>query len=114
MIELHSNAHQLEAAASEQEPKGRDEMSSLQSWRPNHPAVSMSEGNLCMGWQLQVAVLKRLRSENIVRFLGVCFQDSQTMLVTELMSNGSLHNSIRDSHSNASGDKDGDVSWYNK
>ena len=43
---------------------------------------------------IQVAILKRLRAENVVRFLGVCEKDSKTMLVTEFMSGGDLFNRL--------------------
>ena len=38
--------------------------------------------------------MKKLRAENIVRFLGVCNKDSQTMLVTEYMAGGDLFNRL--------------------
>ena len=38
--------------------------------------------------------MKKLRAENIVRFLGVCNKDSKTMLVTEFMAGGDLFNRL--------------------
>lgn len=57
---------------------------------------------------VQVAILKKLRAENIVRFLGVCVQDSKTMLVTEFMQGGDLFNRLTES---AQG---GELAWHNQ
>ena len=38
--------------------------------------------------------MKRLRAENIVRFLGVCEKESKTMLVTEFRAGGALFNRL--------------------
>lgn len=46
--------------------------------------------------ELQVAILKRLRAENVVRFLGVCERKSKIMLVTEYMAGGDLYNRLLD------------------
>lgn len=39
---------------------------------------------------MQVAILKKLRAENIVRFLGVCKKESRTLLCAEFMAGGVL------------------------
>ena len=54
----------------------------------------------------QIAVLKKLRAENIVRFLGVCVTDQHTMLVTEFMEGGDLYRGLDDDI------KRGELSWY--
>ena len=51
--------------------------------------------------------MKKLRAENIVRFLGVCVQDSKTMLVTEFMAGGDLFNRLTESA------KGGELAWHN-
>ncbi len=38
--------------------------------------------------------MKKLRAENVVRFLGVCEKESKTMLVTEFMAGGDLFNRL--------------------
>ena len=38
--------------------------------------------------------MKKLRAENIVRFMGVCNKDNKTMLVTEVLHNGDLYNRL--------------------
>ena len=57
---------------------------------------------------MQVAVLKRLRAENIVRLLGVCLQGGTFMLVTEYMAGGDLWSILRDSQ------KYEELLWYRK
>ena len=44
---------------------------------PNSIALFCDLSQLC----LQVAILRKLRAENVVRFLGVCANGEQTMLV---------------------------------
>ena len=44
--------------------------------------------------RMQVAVLKKLRAENVVRFLGVCGSEQHTMLVTEFMEGGDLYRAL--------------------
>lgn len=54
---------------------------------------------------MQVAIMKKLRAENIVRFLGVCVKDSKTMLVTEFMGGGDLFNRLQEAEG-------GELSWH--
>ncbi|KAK9836640.1 hypothetical protein WJX74_005022 [Apatococcus lobatus] len=54
----------------------------------------------------EVAIMKKLRAENIVRFLGVCVKESKTMLVTEFMAGGDLFNRLSEA------DKGGELSWH--
>ena len=51
--------------------------------------------------------MKRLHAENIVRFLGVCVQDSRTMLVTEYMPGGDLFNRL------SVAEPGGELAWHN-
>ena len=57
---------------------------------------------------MQVAIMKKLRAENIVRFLGVCVKDSKTMLITEFMAGGDLFNRLSEA------EKGGELAWQNK
>ena len=57
---------------------------------------------------MQVAILKKLRAENVVRFLGVCMRDDHTMLVTEFMAGGDLYKGITNPDMRA------ELQWYNK
>ncbi len=43
---------------------------------------------------MQVSILKKLRAENVVRFLGVCVQGNRTMLITEFMAGGDLQRQL--------------------
>lgn len=52
--------------------------------------------------------MKKLRAENIVRFLGVCVKESKTMLITEFMAGGDLHNRLSEA------EKGGELAWHNK
>lgn len=61
-----------------------------------------------MACAMQVAVLKRLRAENIVRLLGVCVQETGTMLVTEFMSGGDLWSNLKDP------EKRKELAWYKR
>ena len=61
-----------------------------------------------MACVLQVAVLKRLRAENIVRLMGVCVQEGNTMIVTELMSGGDLWSNLKDP------EKSKELAWYKR
>lgn len=58
-------------------------------WLPNGPSGHCCVPRYTRGPHLcrpvQVAILKKLRAENVVRFLGVCVHDDNTMLVTEFM-----------------------------
>lgn len=49
--------------------------------------------------------MKKLRAENVVRFLGVCVKDNETMLVTEFMAGGNLFNRLSDD------DSGGELTW---
>ena len=60
-----------------------------------------------MTMPMQVAILKKLRAENIVRFFGVCVKDSQTMLVTEFMAGGNLFNRLSEVEIG------GELAWHN-
>lgn len=53
-------------------------------------------------------MLKTLRAENIVRLLGVCVQEGNTMLVTEFMSGGDLWTNLKDP------EKSKELSWYSR
>ena len=82
------------------------------SYRSSHGVIaagqlSNSKGQyaLMKDLTLQVAIMKQLRAENIVRFLGVCTKGSQTMLVTEFMAGGDLFNRLSISEAG------GELSW---
>ena len=64
----------------------------------------LSLGDHCV--YLQVTVLKKLRAENIVRFLGVCVTPEHTMLVTEFMEAGDLFKALDDVSRRQ------ELSWY--
>ena len=51
--------------------------------------------------------MKKLRAENIVRFLGVCNKDDKTMLVTEFMGGGDLYKRLQES------EPGGELAWHN-
>ncbi|KAK9807188.1 hypothetical protein WJX73_005815 [Symbiochloris irregularis] len=55
----------------------------------------------------EVAILKKLRAENVVRFLGVSADQEQTMLVTEFMAGGDLFHAMRSSN------RKSEFNWYN-
>ena len=55
-----------------------------------------------------MAVLKRVRAENIVRFLGICITTDKTMLVTELMEGGDLWTALNNPA------RKEELSWYRK
>ena len=57
---------------------------------------------------VQVAILKKIKAENVVRFLGVCADQEQTMLITEFMAGGDLF------HAMQSDQRKSDFNWYNK
>lgn len=57
---------------------------------------------------LQVAVLKKVHAENIVRFIGVCITQQHTLLVTEFMEGGDLYTALSSELHRA------ELSWYNK
>ena len=73
-----------------------------------HTAGSSSRHLNCkiVACALQVAIMKKLRAENIVRFLGVCMKDSKTMLVTEFMAGGDLFTRLSEAEIG------GELSWY--
>ena len=50
--------------------------------------------------------MKKLRAENIVRFLGVCLKNSKTMLVTEFMAGGDLFTRLSEA------ELGGELSWH--
>ena len=54
-------------------------------------------GKQIENFQREIDLLRELRDNNIVMFLGVCLKDKQLMLVTEFMPNGDLWNSIQNS-----------------
>lgn len=56
---------------------------------------------------MQVAILKKLRAENIVRFLGVCEKESRTLLCAEFMAGGDLFNRLYEAERGA------ELSWGN-
>ena len=59
---------------------------------------------------LQVAILKKLRAENVVRFLGVCEKKSKLQLITEYMAGGDLYNRLLDE-----ADQPGsELAWHNQ
>lgn len=59
---------------------------------------------------LQVAILKKLRAENVVRFLGVCERQSKLQLITEYMAGGDLYNRLLDE-----ADQPGsELAWHNQ
>ncbi len=51
----------------------------------------------------EVSLLKACRSQHIVSFQGVCFQQGEVQLVTELMAGGNLFEALRN----------GQLNWYN-
>lgn len=53
-------------------------------------------------------MLKRVRAENIVRFLGICISADKTMLLTEFMEGGDLWTALADPNRKT------ELSWYNK
>ncbi|KAK9803523.1 hypothetical protein WJX73_002438 [Symbiochloris irregularis] len=55
----------------------------------------------------EVAILKKLRAENVVRFLGVSADQEQTQLVTEFMAGGDLF------HAMQSDRRRSEFNWYN-
>ena len=58
-------------------------------------------------FQREIAMLRGLRDNNVVLFLGACVQHGRIMLVTEFLPNGDLWNAI----SHATDDK---FSWYKR
>lgn len=55
----------------------------------------------------EIEMLRGLRDNNIVLFLGACKKDGKLMLVTEFMPQGDLWNAL--SHTNAN-----KFQWYNR
>lgn len=51
----------------------------------------------------EIALLKGCRSQHIVSFQGVCFQNDEVQLVTELCEGGNLFDAIHE----------GKLNWYN-
>ncbi|KAK9842423.1 hypothetical protein WJX84_004112 [Apatococcus fuscideae] len=69
---------------------------------------AISDDKAQLSFLREVAVLKRVRAENIVRFLGICITTDKTMLVTELMEGGDLWTALN----NAA--RKEELSWYRK
>ena len=55
---------------------------------------------------LQVAILKKTKAENVVRFVGVCITKHHTLLITEFMENGDLYAALGHEQSRK------ELSWY--
>ena len=59
-------------------------------------------------WAGQVAILKKTKAENVVRFVGVCITKYHTLLVTEFMENGDLYAALGIEQRRE------ELSWYNR
>ena len=55
----------------------------------------------------EVFILEDLKDANIVQFLGACFEEDNTMLVTEFMAGGTLYDAVGKDHA-------GKLGWYNR
>jgi serine/threonine protein kinase len=64
-------------------------------------------GKQIENFQREIELLRGLRDNNIVLFLGVCLKDKQLMLVTEFMPQGDLWNALNHSNSRK-------FSWYQR
>jgi hypothetical protein len=54
-----------------------------------------SDGALDAKFLREIAILKECHSTQVVQFLGACLTPGCTMLVTELLAGGSLHDMLR-------------------
>lgn len=69
-------------------------------------ALEVFEGCWC-AWQREAFILEDLKDANIVQFMGACFDEGSTMLVTEFMAGGNLFDAIGN-------DRDGKLGWYQR
>ncbi|KAK9832694.1 hypothetical protein WJX81_001038 [Elliptochloris bilobata] len=80
------------------------------TWRVQTVAVKMllktTEKQL-EAFRREVFILEDLKDANIVQFLGACFEEGSTMLVTEFMAGGTLYEAIGK-------DRSGKLGWYNR
>lgn len=60
-----------------------------------------------MGLRREAFILEDLKDANIVQFMGACFDEGNTMLVTEFMAGGNLFDAIGN-------DRSGKLGWYHR